>query len=226
MFALLVFVVGKNQLIDGDKHKAEAKSLSVSTSAVKAPRGEILDSNGNPLVVNRQGNVIVFKYSEFPSAKDQERRNELIHSLIKLFEENKIEWIDRLPIVYEKNKLVVDKDKGAEFKFMVSEIMREKILLKFDKEIPHGIAIVINEFYKKPSGTYEINLDIICEKQNHKSILIGKQGAAIKRVNSYARESMEKFLDAKVFLTTYVKVKENWRDSDIALSNFGYKDQM
>ena len=109
-------------------------------------------------------------------------------------------------------------------KFMISEIMREKILLEFDKEIPHGIAIVINEFYKKPSGTYEINLDIICEKQNHKSILIGKQGAAIKRVNSYARESMEKFLDAKVFLTTYVKVKENWRDKDNLLAEYGYGD--
>ena len=109
-------------------------------------------------------------------------------------------------------------------KFMISEIMREKILLEFDKEIPHGIAIVINEFYKKPSGTYEINLDIICEKQNHKAILIGKQGEAIKRVSKYAREGMEKFLNAKVFLTTYVKVKENWRDKENLLLEYGYGD--
>ncbi len=125
LFVLLVFVVGKNQLIDGDKHKAEAKSLSVSTSAVKAPRGEILDSNGNPLVINRQGNVVMFKYSEFPSAKEQEKRNELIFSLIKLFEENKIRWIDRLPVIYEKGKLIIDPDKEAEFKYMVSEAMLE-----------------------------------------------------------------------------------------------------
>ena len=110
-------------------------------------------------------------------------------------------------------------------KFMISEIMREKILLEFDKEIPHGIAIVINEFYKKPSGTYEVNLDIICEKQNHKAILIGKQGQAIKRVSQYARESMEKFLNAKVFLTTYVKVKESWRDRENLLAEFGYGDK-
>ena len=109
-------------------------------------------------------------------------------------------------------------------KFMISEIMREKILLEFDKEIPHGIAIVINEFYKKPSGTYEINLDIICEKQNHQAILIGKQGEAIKRVSKYAREGMEKFLNAKVFLTTYVKVKENWRDKENLLLEYGYGD--
>ncbi len=109
-------------------------------------------------------------------------------------------------------------------KFMLAEIMREKILIKFDKEVPHGIAVVVNEFYKKPSGTYEVNLDIICEKQNHKSILIGKQGSAIKEVSSYARESMEKFLGAKVFLTTYVKVKEDWRDKENLLSEYGYGD--
>lgn len=96
-------------------------------------------------------------------------------------------------------------------KFMVAEIMREKILLKFDDEVPHGIAIVINKFERLENGTYEINLDIVCEKANHKAILIGKQGRAIKEVSSFAREGMEKFLEAKVFLTTYVRVEENWR---------------
>lgn len=86
-------------------------------------------------------------------------------------------------------------------KFMLKEIMREKLLLKFDKEIPHGVAIVLNEYKIRPSGTAEVNLDIICEKQNHKAILIGKQGAALKEVSSFAREGMEKFLGRKVFLT-------------------------
>ena len=97
-------------------------------------------------------------------------------------------------------------------KFMIAEIMREKILLKFDDEIPHGIAIVINAFERKSNDTYDINLDIICEKANHKAILIGKQGKAIKEVSSFAREGMEKFLGAKVFLTTYVRVEEDWRN--------------
>ena len=97
-------------------------------------------------------------------------------------------------------------------KFMVAEIMREKILLKFDEEIPHGIAIVINEFKRKENGTYDINLDIVCEKANHKAILIGKQGKAIKEVSSFAREGMEKFLGAKVCLTTSVRVEEDWRN--------------
>ena len=109
-------------------------------------------------------------------------------------------------------------------RFMIAEIMREKILLKFDKEIPHGIAIVINEFFRNENGVYEINLDIVCERANHKAILIGKQGKAIKEVSSFARQDMEKFLGAKVFLTTYVKVKEDWRDRPNMLKEYGYED--
>ena len=97
-------------------------------------------------------------------------------------------------------------------KFMIAEIMREKILLKFDEEVPHGVAVVINKFERQANGTYEVNLDIVCEKANHKAMLIGKQGRAIKEVSSFAREGMEKFLGAKVLLTTYVRVEENWRN--------------
>lgn len=107
---------------------------------------------------------------------------------------------------------------------MIAEIMREKILLKYDKEIPHGVAIVINTFSQGDNGVYEINLDIVCEKPNHKAILIGKQGRAIKEVSSFARQDMEKFLGAKVFLTTYVKVKEDWRDRPSLLKEYGYEE--
>ncbi len=107
---------------------------------------------------------------------------------------------------------------------MISEIMREKILLKFGQEIPHGIAISINTFAKKENGVYDINLDIICEKPNHKAIIIGKQGKALKEVASFARADMEKFLGSKVFLTTYVKVKEDWRNRPNLLKDFGYDD--
>lgn len=110
-------------------------------------------------------------------------------------------------------------------KFMVAEIMREKILLKFDKEIPHGIAVIVNKFGLMDGGRmYEVNLDIVCEKPNHKAILIGKSGKAIKEVSSFARQDMEKFLGRKVFLTTYVKVKEDWRNSAFLLKEHGYGD--
>lgn len=107
-------------------------------------------------------------------------------------------------------------------KFMVSEIMREKILFLYDKEIPHGIAIVVNTFKKREKGDiYDINLDIVCEKQNHKAILIGKQGEAIKKASTMARQDMEKFLGKKVFLTVYVKVKEDWRDNKYLIKQLG-----
>ena len=109
-------------------------------------------------------------------------------------------------------------------KFMISEIMREKMLLKYDKEIPHGVAIVINEFTRRDNGGYYVNLDIVCEKQNHKAIIIGKQGKAIKETAGFAREGMEKFLGAKVFLEVYVKVKEDWRDRPDRLKEFGYSE--
>ncbi len=121
--------------------------------------------------------------------------------------------------VFEQD-IVSDKSE----RFMIAEIMREKILLKFDKEIPHGIAIVINTFTRNENGVYEINLDIVCERANHKAILIGKQGRAIKEVSSFARQDMEKFLGGKVFLTTYVKVKEDWRDRPNMLREYGYED--
>ncbi len=111
-------------------------------------------------------------------------------------------------------------DKSA--KFMVAEIMREKILLKYDKEIPHGVAIVVNVFKQQENGVWEVNLDIVCEKPNHKAILIGKQGRALKEVSSFARKDMEKFLGGKVFLTTYVKVKEDWRDRPDLMRDYGY----
>ena len=107
-------------------------------------------------------------------------------------------------------------------KFMISEIMREKILLKYDKEIPHGAAIVVNQFEEQENGVVQINLDIVCEKRNHKAILIGKQGKALKETASFARQDMEKFLGKKVFLTVYVKVREDWRDHGKMLRELGY----
>ena len=108
-------------------------------------------------------------------------------------------------------------------KFMISEIMREKVLLKCEKEIPHGVAILVNKFsYNQKRDIYEINLDIVCEKQNHKAILIGKQGAKIKEISSFARSDMEKFLGKKVFLTTYIKVEEDWRNSARFIKEHGY----
>ena len=142
------------------------------------------------------------------------RKNKNIKELIKVI-------LSKLP---EGEKLFSeDIVSDRSVKFMISEIMREKILLKFDKEIPHGVAIIINKFFLRDNqATYEVNLDIVCEKPNHKAILIGKGGKAIKEVSSFARQDMEKFLGKKVFLTTYIKVKEDWRNSAGLMKEYGY----
>ncbi len=144
------------------------------------------------------------------------RKNRNVHELI----ETVLKYLPAQDKIFSED-IVSDKSS----KFMVAEILREKILLKLDKEIPHGVAVITNLFERKPSGTYEISLDIICEKQNHKAIIIGKQGAMIKEISAFARQDMEKFLSAKVFLTTYVKVKENWRDRKDLITEFGYTDE-
>lgn len=108
-------------------------------------------------------------------------------------------------------------------RFIVSEIIREKILMYLQDEVPHGVAVEI-ERYKEESDITRISAVIYCEKKSHKGMIIGKGGRKLKGIGKSAREEIEALLGTKVFLEMWVKVKENWRDSDIALSNFGYKD--
>jgi GTPase len=105
-----------------------------------------------------------------------------------------------------------------------AELLREKLLKSLDKEIPHGTAVEINRFKERDDGVVEIEATIYCEKESHKGIIIGKKGAMLKKIGMLAREDMEKFLDAKVFLQTWVKVKDNWRDSETDLRNFGFRN--
>ncbi|MBQ4550935.1 MAG: GTPase Era [Oscillospiraceae bacterium] len=107
---------------------------------------------------------------------------------------------------------------------VMAEIIREKLLWTLDKEIPHGTAVEITKFSERDSGIIDIDATIYCEKSSHKGIIIGKQGAMLKKISSMARADCEKFMGTKVFLTTWVKVKENWRDSDFLVRNFGYSE--
>ena len=109
---------------------------------------------------------------------------------------------------------------------MAAEIIREKLLRMLEEEIPHGTAVTIEE-WKEKENVVSIRAEIYCEKQSHKGIIIGKRGAMIKKIGTYAREDIEKLLDTRVFLDLYVRVKENWRDSDFLISDFGYvKEEM
>ena len=104
-----------------------------------------------------------------------------------------------------------------------AELIREKILRCVEKEVPHGTAVEISRFSERENGILDIEATIYCEKSSHKGILIGKNGSMLRQIGAEAREEIEAFLGTKVFLQTWVKVKENWRDSEIQLRNFGYR---
>jgi GTP-binding protein Era len=106
---------------------------------------------------------------------------------------------------------------------MVAEIIREKLLRNLDEEIPHGTAVVI-EGWEESRGRVSIRAEIYCEKATHKGIIIGKNGVTVKKIGTHAREDIEKLLDTKVFLELYVRVKENWRESQFNIANLGFKE--
>lgn len=106
---------------------------------------------------------------------------------------------------------------------VMAEIIREKLLWCLDREIPHGTAVEITKFSERDSGVIDIDATIYCEKASHKGIIIGKHGDMLKKISSMARVDCERFMGTKVYLTTWVKVKENWRDSDFLVRNFGYR---
>lgn len=108
---------------------------------------------------------------------------------------------------------------------VVGEIVREKMLRNLDKEIPHGTAVEITRFSERDDGVIEIEATIYCEKKSHKGIIIGKNGDMLKQISTEARMDIERFMGAKVFLQTWVKVKENWRDNMNYIRSFGYDDR-
>ena len=106
-----------------------------------------------------------------------------------------------------------------------AEIIREKILRLLDDEIPHGVAVSVEDFSEK-KGLLSVRAEIYCERESHKRIIIGKNGAMLKKIGTYAREDAEELFDTKVFLDLWVKVKENWRDRPSLLSDFGFKEEL
>ena len=109
-------------------------------------------------------------------------------------------------------------------KQVCAELIREKLLLNLEREVPHGTAVEITRFSERDDGIIDLEATIYCEKASHKGIIIGKHGAMLKKIGEDARKDIEDFMGTKVFLQTWVKVKEKWRDSNSLLRNFGYTD--
>ena len=145
------------------------------------------------------------------SARSGDNTDELIKVILK--------YLPYGPMFYDEDT-VTDQPQRQ----IAAEIIREKALHALDEEIPHGIAVAIDRMKKRPGRSNIIDIDatIICERNSHKGIIIGKQGAMLKKIGSNARYELERMLEAKVNLKLWVKVTKNWRDSDFLIKNFGY----
>ena len=105
---------------------------------------------------------------------------------------------------------------------IAAELIREKALRLLDEEIPHGIAVTIEKMTERPNGIIDIEATIVCERDSHKGIIIGKGGAMLKKIGSSARQEIERMMDTKVNLQLWVKVRKEWRDSELLMKNYGY----
>ena len=146
------------------------------------------------------------------SAQNGEGVEELLSVLSK--------WIPEGPQLFPED-MVTDQPERQ----IMAEIVREKLLRNLDKEIPHGTAVEVTKFSQRDNDIIDCHVTIYCEKESHRGIIIGKKGAMLKKVSTQARQDMEAFMGAKVYLETWVKVKENWRDNPNAIQNFGYTQE-
>ena len=147
------------------------------------------------------------------SALKQENTEELIKCIMK--------YLPYGPAFYDEDTITDQPQRQ-----IVAELIREKALHALNEEIPHGIAVSIDQMKKRKGGKmFDIDATIICERDSHKGIIIGKQGAMLKKIGTNARYEIEHLLDAKVNLKLWVKVKKDWRDSDYMIKNFGYREE-
>lgn len=173
-----------------------------------------IDENPSELVAST-----LQRYSSFMNFDEiipiSAKRDKNIDTLQKLM----VKYIPEGPKYYPEDMITDQQER-----FVISEIIREKALKLLSEEVPHGIAVEILSMKKNDNGTYHIDANLLCEKDTHKGIIIGKGGQMLKRISTYARQDMEKFLGSKVNLKIWIKVKKEWRDSKFMLKELGYKE--
>lgn len=182
---------------------------------------------------------VILAINKIDTVKEKEKLMEKIMSYSKLFD-----FVSIIPVSAQtgngvdilKTELKKQAVEGGHFfeddaltdqpeRVLASEMIREKILRLCDKEIPHGIAVVIEKMKQRQGkDILDIDATIYCERETHKRILIGKQGSMLKKISTYARQDMERFLGCKVYLQTWIKVKEDWRNSQHLMRNFGFDE--
>lgn len=177
------------------------------------------------LVINKIDKMEPEKYKEIFDEYEETGVFDAIYGTSALEGKNVPQLLAKIETYLEEGPMFFPEDMVTDHpeRFIVSEIIREKVLNYLEEEVPHGVAIEIESYKEEPNIT-RIGAVIYCERKSHKGIIIGKQGKKLKGIGKSARLEMEALLGTKVFLQLWVKVKENWRDSDFALSNFGYKE--
>ena len=177
------------------------------------------------LVINKIDTMGPEEYKEIFDEYDELGVFDGIFGTSALEGKNVPELMNKIETYMEEGPMFFPEDMVTDHpeRFIVSEIIREKVLNYLEEEVPHGVAIEIESYKEEPNIT-RIGAVIYCEKKSHKGIIIGKQGKKLKGIGKAARLEIEALLGTKVYLELWVKVKENWRDSDFALSNFGYKE--
>ena len=175
----------------------------------------------NKIDENNQGKVaetLKSYHDEYPFFKEiipiSASKNKNVDTLVELMKK----YLPEGPMYYPEDMITDQQER-----FIVAEIIREKALRLLNEEVPHGIAVEIMTMKRNENEDYEINATMLCEKDSHKGIVIGKNGSMLKKITKYAREDMEKFLQRKVHLKVWVKVKKEWRDDNRTLKELGYK---
>ena len=197
----------------GERHSAQelkkssAPVILVMNKIDKVRKDELLEC------MNAYKDILDFAEMVPVSAQNGENVDDLIETMFSYLEEG--------PQFYDEDTIT-----DQPVRQIVAELIREKALRLLQDEIPHGIAVSIDSMKERPGKNlfYDIDATIVCERDSHKGIIIGKQGAMLKRIGTAARKEIEDFLEAKVNLKLWVKVKKDWRDSDFLLKNFGFKE--
>ena len=197
----------------GERHiaqelkKSSTPVILVMNKIDKVRKDELLEC------MNAYKDILDFAEMVPVSAQNGENVDDLIETMFSYLEEG--------PQFYDEDTIT-----DQPVRQIVAELIREKALRLLQDEIPHGIAVSIDSMKERPGKNlfYDIDATIVCERDSHKGIIIGKQGAMLKRIGTAARKEIEDFLEAKVNLKLWVKVKKDWRDSDFLLKNFGFKE--
>lgn len=197
----------------GERHIIEVLSKVKTPIILVINKVDTVEDTGIVDAINTYKDVCEFDDIVPVSALKGKNSEELIRTIKKLLPYG--------PQFYDEDTITDQPERQ-----IVAELIREQALRLLDKEIPHGIAVVIDRMKERPDGSLiDIDATIICERDSHKGIVIGKQGAMLKKIGSKARVSMENLLDTKVNLKLWVKVKKDWRDSDTLLRNYGYHEE-